>query len=195
MEPSTPGDASPAARGEHRTVVAGFGGQGILTVGKLLCMSALAEGRHVTYLPSYGSEVRGGTANCQLVFSPDPISSPLVEEADSLIIFNTLSYERFAARLKPGGLMLLNSSGTDPEGEGPAATATVLSIPAAELAADLGSVRVTNVIMLGAFLAACPLVRPQTAMAALKELLGSKTDLLALNVQAFEEGSRQAAQV
>ena len=177
---------------EHRTIIAGFGGQGVLTLGKLLCMSALNEGRQVTYLPSYGSEVRGGTANCQVVISSHPISSPLVEEPDSLIVLNTLSYERFAATLKPGGLMVLNSSGTDTNGASAPGSVRVLSLPAAEMAAEMGSVKVTNVVMLGAFLTVCPVVKPETALAALKELLGRKADLLALNVRAFQEGSRRA---
>ncbi len=192
MKQSAPSDASPAAGREHRAIIAGFGGQGVLTLGKLLCMSALSEGRQVTYLPSYGSEVRGGTANCQVVISPHAISSPLVERPDSLIILNTLSYERFAPVIKPGGLIVLNSSGTDTDGAAPPEDVRVLSLPAAELAADMGSVKVTNVIMLGAYLAVLPLVRPETALAAMKELLARKSDLLDLNVRAFQEGSRRA---
>jgi len=191
MKQSAPSDASPAALREHRAIVAGFGGQGVLTLGKLLCMSALSEGRQVTYLPSYGSEVRGGTANCQVVISPHAISSPLVERPDSLIILNTLSYERFAPVTKPGGLIVLNSSGTDTDGAPPPDGVKVLSLPAAEMAADMGSVKVTNVIMLGAYLTALPLVRAETALAALKQLLASKASLLDLNVKAFQEGSRQ----
>jgi 2-oxoglutarate ferredoxin oxidoreductase subunit gamma len=117
------GDESPQrANGqEHRLIVAGFGGQGILTLGKLLCMAAMREGKKVTYLPAYGPEVRGGTANCQVVISSGIIYSPLVEQADSAIILNQLSYERFARALKPSGLLLVNSSGVDtdaPAGKG-----------------------------------------------------------------------------
>ncbi len=193
MKQSAPSDASPAAQQEHRAIIAGFGGQGVLTLGKLLCMSALTEGRQVTYLPSYGSEVRGGTANCQVVVSPRSISSPLVEQPDSLIILNTLSYERFAPVVKPGGLIVLNSSGTDTDGVAPPDGVKVISLPAAEMAADMGSVKVTNVIMLGAYLTALPLVKADTALAALKKLLASKASLLDLNMRAFQEGSAKAS--
>ena len=192
MSKRTPSQPPTAAQEEHRIIIAGFGGQGVLTVGKLISMSALNEGREVTYLPTYGSEVRGGTANCQVVISSHAISSPLVEEPDSLIVLNTLSYERFAATLKPGGLMVLNSSGTDTNGASAPSSVRVLSLPAAEMAADIGNIRVTNIVMLGAFLTACPVVKPETALAALKELLGRKADLLALNERAFQEGSRRA---
>ena len=180
---------------EHRTVIAGFGGQGILTLGKLLCMSALDEGKMVTYLPSYGSEVRGGTANCQVVISPGPVCSPLVEKADSLIILNELSWEKFADLLKPDAPALLNSSGvTAGPGQLPAGP-NVLAMPAAEMAAHLGNVQVTNMVMLGAFLTVRPLVTRDAALAALESLLGRrKKHLLDVNVTAFDEGARFARQ-
>lgn len=178
----------------QRLIVAGFGGQGILTLGKLLCSAALHEGRNVTYLPSYGTEVRGGTANCQVVISSRRIYSPLIEEPDSLIILNELSYEKFGPRLRSDGLMVLNTSGVDLKGAAKSPE-TVLSIPAADMAAELGNVQVTNVVMLGAFLAARPLVQRDTALAALEDLLGErKADLLDINVEAFEEGRRYAAE-
>jgi 2-oxoglutarate ferredoxin oxidoreductase subunit gamma len=187
--------AETLAETEQRIIVAGFGGQGILTLGKLLCMSALGEGRRVTYLPSYGTEVRGGTANCQVTISPGDIYNPLVEAADSLVILNQLSYERFADRLLPGGTMLLNSSLIDSaEGQGPK-DAEVLSLPAAEMAAELGSVQVTNIIMLGAFLEVVPVVRPAAALEAIRDLLGKKKEeMLELNERAFEEGRRRLAE-
>ena len=176
---------------EHRLIVAGFGGQGILTLGKLLCMAALSDGKKVTYLPSYGAEVRGGTANCQVVISSGTIYSPLVEQADSLIILNQLSYERFARAVKPAGLMLLNSSGVDAGGATPSGDVRVLSLPAAEIAADMGDVRVANVIMLGAFVRLTALVAEQSCSAALANLLGRrKAALLQLNEQAFSRGGQ-----
>ncbi len=176
---------------EHRLIIAGFGGQGILTLGKLLCMAALSEGKKVTYLPSYGAEVRGGTANCQLVISMETIYSPLVEQADSVIILNQLSYERFARAVRPEGLMLLNSSGVDAADTPPVAGVKVLSLPAAEIAAEMGDVRVANVIMLGAFVRTTPLVAEESCAAALASLLGRrKAALLQLNEQAFARGGQ-----
>jgi len=178
---------------EHRCIVAGFGGQGVLTLGKLLCSAALDEGRLVTYLPSYGSEVRGGTANCQVVVSPKAIYSPLVEKADSLVILNQLSWERFAGRLKTGGLAVVNTSAME---ENPrTADARLLALPAGQMAAELGNMQVTNVVMLGAFLTACPLVKAQTVLAALESVLGKrKQHLLEINLQAFEAGARFASE-
>lgn len=184
--------ASGGSPGEHRLIVAGFGGQGVLSLGKLLCISALAEGKTVTYLPSYGAEVRGGTANCQVTISSGTIYSPLVELADSLIILNQLSYDRFASRLKDDGLMVLNSSAIDArEGGG---NGRVVAVPATELAAQIGSVKVANVIMLGAFLADVPVVEWESCRSALRQLWGErKAALVDMNMRALEVGAEQAS--
>jgi 2-oxoglutarate ferredoxin oxidoreductase subunit gamma len=177
-----------ATNDEHRLIVAGFGGQGVLSLGKILCISAMAEGQTVTYLPSYGAEVRGGTANCQVTISSHTIYSPLVELADSLIIMNQLSYDRFADRVRKGGLTVVNSSAVNVQ-EGPA-NGRVISLPATERAAEMGSVRVANVIMLGAFLATVPLVEWESCRRAMAELWGErKADLVELNARALELGA------
>jgi 2-oxoglutarate ferredoxin oxidoreductase subunit gamma len=176
---------------EHRLIVAGFGGQGVLSLGKLLCISAMAEGKTVTYLPSYGAEVRGGTANCQVTISAGTIYSPLVEQADSLIIMNQLSFDRFACRLADGGLMVVNSSAVSLDGSSD--NGQVLALPATERAAEMGSVKVANVIMLGAFLARVPLVEWASCRSALGELWGErKAHLIELNMQALETGAELA---
>ncbi len=178
---------------EHRVIVAGFGGQGVLTLGKLLCTAAMGEGRLVTYFPSYGAEVRGGTANCQVVISSGTIYSPLVEEADSLIILNRLSYERFMPRLKPGGLVLVNRTGVDMDEVDTPSDGRTLALPAVERAAQMGNVRVGNVIMLGAFVETTSLLQPDSCRAALEGVFGrSKADVLELNLKAFEEGRQMA---
>ena len=175
--------------GEHRLIAAGFGGQGVLTLGRLICLAAMAEGRTVTYMPAYGTEVRGGTANCQVVVSSARIYSPLVERADSLIVLNQLSLERFGARLNPGGLILVNSSGVEPEAVAVAEDARLVAVPAAEKAAEMGDVRVGNVLMLGAFARAGGLVTAQSCRRALGEVFGgAKADMLGLNLDAFEAG-------
>jgi 2-oxoglutarate ferredoxin oxidoreductase subunit gamma len=179
---------------EHRLICAGFGGQGVLSLGKLLCISAMAEGKVVTYLQSYGAEVRGGTANCQVIVSSDTIYSPLVESADSLIILNQLSYDRFATCVKPGGLMLLNSSTIDPgPSPGGPADPRVLSLPATDLAVRMGNVRVANVILLGAFLQLTGLVKWESCEQALEDLWGDrKADLVGLNRRALRRGGELA---
>jgi len=190
---SSCGAMAEAADGEHRLIVAGFGGQGILTLGKLLCMAAMSEGKQVTYLPAYGPEVRGGTANCQVVISASVIHSPLVELADSLIILNQLSYERFGSALRDGGLMLVNSSGVDLGGKAERRCAALLALPVTEMAAEMGDVRVANIIMLGAFVRTTELVAEPSCLAALSDLLGRrKAALLELNERAFARGTELA---
>ncbi len=196
MQQIEPSELSPAAGGgEYRAIVAGFGGQGILTLGRLLCTAAMADGRQVTYLPSYGTEVRGGTANCQVVVSDGTIYSPLVEEADALIILNQLSYERFLPRLNSGGLLVVNSSGVDLEQVPCPPGARRVCVPAAERAAELGDVRVGNVLMLGAFTQASSLVSRQSCEAALETAFSDrKADLLDVNKRALAEGVHLAAE-
>lgn len=184
---------------EHRLLIAGFGGQGVLTLGKLLCMAAMDEGKHVTYVPSYGSEVRGGTANCHVVISGGPIFSPVVERPHSLVILNQLSYGRFAGQVRPGGLMVLNSSlvtasAGDDGAEGRSDDgARTLRIPATERAAELGNVLVANTIMLGALVEATHICRQESVWGALEETLkGKKAQLLPLNREAYDAGAQLA---
>ena len=132
----------------ERIILAGSGGQGVMTVGKALARAAMLEDLSCTYLPSYGTEVRGGTANCQVVIADEEIYSPLVEEADTLFIMNQPSYERFRRMLKPGGLLVINTSMADPAGDD---DGEVLGVPATGIANELGDVRVANVVMLAAY--------------------------------------------
>lgn len=180
---------------QHRIIVAGFGGQGVLTLGKLLCLASMKEGKQVTYMPAYGSEVRGGTANCHLVIGDGPIFSPLVEQADSLIILNQLSYRRFAKRLRPSGHLVINSSLVDPADDGDPgdngapSDCTVISVPATGRAAALGNVIFTNVIMLGAYVKATGICRDENILTALEESLrGKRDDLLEPNREAYRTG-------
>ena len=174
---------------EHRLIIAGFGGQGILTTGKLLCTAALNEGREVTFMPAYGTEVRGGTANCHVVISDSRVFSPLVEKADSLLIMNQLSMERFGERLKDDGLLLTNSSLVESIPDNPTATARHIAIPATERAAELGNVVVANVLMLGAFVRLTGICSDESVLNSLRDALSEKKpDLLDLNLEAYETG-------
>ena len=185
--------AVPSATDEHRLIAAGFGGQGIMTLGKLLCTAAMREGKDVTYLQSYGAEVRGGTANCQVVVGSGTIYSPLVEQADSLVMLNQLSYDRFAPVLKPGGLLLVNSSTVSAEPDGRAAGARLVQTPATELAVEMGNIRVANVIMLGVLLGLTELVGQEACRGALTDLLGRRRpELLELNERALARGIQLA---
>lgn len=171
----------------ERVIMAGHGGQGLMMIGRLLAHVAMREGKHVTFLPSYGTEVRGGTANCHVIISTEEIFSPLVEVADTLLIMNQPSYEKFKNILKPGGLLLINSSLVHPE----ASTNDVelVCVPATEWAAEIGNVRVANMIMTGAYNALKKLVAIQNLLAELRSTLADKkSELFELNKKALERG-------
>ena len=174
---------------EHRTIIAGFGGQGVLTLGRLLCLAVMSEGKQVTYLPSYGAEVRGGTANCNVVISPERIFSPVVELADSLIMLNALSFERFGDSITPGGLLVLNSSLAEPGDFASRHDATVLPLPATERAAELGNVLVANAMMLGALVRATRMCRDESAEQALRRsMTGKRSRHVDINLEAVRAG-------
>jgi 2-oxoglutarate ferredoxin oxidoreductase subunit gamma len=144
-------------------------------------------------MQSYGAEVRGGTANCQVVVGSGTIYSPLVEHADSLVMLNQLSYDRFSPVLKPGGLLLVNSSTVAADPGGAADRARLVQVAATELAAEMGNVRVANVIMLGVLLGLTGLVGQETCRGALADLLGRRRPgLLELNGQALSRGLQLA---
>ena len=173
----------------ERIIIAGLGGQGIMTMGKLLAEAAMQLGRHVTCYPTYGAEVRGGTAYCSVVLSNQPIHSPVVEQADTLIILNQPSYDKFRPLLKPDGVALLNSSMTQPE---PGDKCSLL-IPATQAANELGNVRVTNLVALGAYAQLRGGVPLEAVMGLLtKELAGSRVHLIEVNRQAFLKGQELA---
>ena len=140
---------------EERILIAGAGGQGALTLGKFVAQVAMEEHR-VTFFPSYGAEVRGGTAHCHVVISDTEIADPVVEEATAMIVMNQASYARFAPRMRPDGLLVTNSSMVQPEP--PVACGRLLAIPASQRAIELGDIRVANIILLGAMNAARPVI-------------------------------------
>jgi len=173
-------------------IMAGFGGQGVMSMGQVVCYAGLAEGKEVSWLPSYGPEMRGGTANCAVVVSDAPVGSPLVARPDAVIIMNRPSLEKFEAALKPGGLLVINSSLCDKEPS--RRDVRVVKVAATDLANDLGDIRVANMVALGAFLAACPVVRPDSIVDALKKNLPPHHQkLIPLNKLALERGAEAAA--
>ena len=178
----------------ERVIIAGFGGQGVMTAGKLLAAVAMREGREVTCISCYGAEVRGGTADCHVVISDDLIHSPSVEEADTLVILNQLSYDKFRPRLREGGLLILNSSMAETdEALERASKVLCLRIPATEAANELGNVRATNVVMMGAYCAARKVLSPDILLAELERELGAgKAHLLEINRKAFQKGQELA---
>ena len=175
----------------HEVLIAGFGGQGVVLAGRLLAMAALAEGREVVWAPCYGPEMRGGAVHCTIIISSDRIGSPEVSQADSLLLMDRASVGRFAQRIKPGGLLLFNSTliTTPPAND----HALVLPVPASEAAETLGDVRVANVIMLGALLRRRPVVSEENLVAAMREAAGkARAHLLEINIKALARGAELA---
>lgn len=175
----------------EEAIFAGFGGQGVLFAGQLLAYAAMHEGKHVTWIPSYGPEMRGGTANCTVVVSDAPIGSPVVRYPSIAVVFNNPSMDKYAPLVKPGGLLVINTSlVTIPTDR---TDITLLQIPATETANTLGETRLTNVILTGAMLAACPVVSLETMIATLTEKLPQhRQHLLEINCMALRRGAEMA---
>lgn len=174
-------------QGKEEVIMAGFGGQGILFLGKVIAEVGMTAGKNVSWLPSYGPEMRGGTANCSVVISETPIASPIVNEPDVLIAMNRPSVTKFLPKVRTGGVMIYNSSLI------PAETyrddVKIVPVPASKIAGDLGSERVANVVMAGAFLRACPVMPLEQALTQIERLTtAKKKGLLELNKTAFTKG-------
>lgn len=179
----------------ERIIMAGFGGQGVMTIGTLLAEVAMNAGRQVAFIPSYGAEVRGGTANCSVILSDETIHYPFVDAADTLIVLNQLSYDKFRARLAPGGLVVINSSmaSTDDGIEAKSPKGVLVRVPATEAAAEMGNVRVANTLILGAYAARRGGVDIEGVVNVLKqELTGSRAHLVDVNRKAFLRGQALA---
>ncbi|MFH0762344.1 MAG: 2-oxoacid:acceptor oxidoreductase family protein [Candidatus Omnitrophota bacterium] len=177
----------------EKIIIAGAGGQGIMLLGKVLAMAAMRKGEFVTALPSYGAEVRGGTAHCMVVISDQEIGSPYIEEADTLIIMNRPSLERFKARAKNKGLFLINSSlaclsgrqAGRPSGRG----IRVLECPFTDLAIKLGNIKVANMVALGLFLSQSKDLELKDALGVIADIAPEdKKGLIDINKRALEEG-------
>ena len=170
---------------DERIIIAGSGGQGVQTLGKTLCILLMRAGKNVTYMPSYGTEVRGGTCNCHVRLADATIYSPHVERATSLVLMNAPSYERFGAFRAEEGLLFLNASLVTPRPEDAART---VAVPASEIADELGDMRVANMALLGA-LNVCRKLVPMTEIEALiNEVLGARPQLAQMNVTALHRG-------
>lgn len=172
---------------ETTLCVAGFGGQGVMTLGKFLADSACSStGKNVTFFPSYGAEQRGGTANCCVVISDGYIGAPLGEEMDDLIVMNGPSLEKFLPRLKKGGTLFLNSSIVPDPADRP--DVRVVKAPVTQLALEMGSSKILNIIMLGAYIGYTNTLSPAVVWETIEHKLSSKPHLLPLNRRAFETG-------
>lgn len=172
---------------ETNLCVAGFGGQGVMTLGKFLADATCSStDKNVTFFPSYGAEQRGGTANCYVVISDEMIGAPLGDVMDDLIVMNGASLEKFLPKLKRGGNLFVNSSIVT--GDIEREDVSVVRAPVTELALELGSSKVLNIIMLGVYVGYTEVIAPEIVWQTVEHKLSSKPKLLPLNALAFEKG-------
>ena len=170
----------------EKVIMAGFGGQGLLFMGKLVAQAMMNQGKHVTYFPSYGAEVRGGTAHCHVIISDDEIHSPVADTATALVIMNDQSYARFAPCLQSDGLLFLNTSIVHGHEDTKGIT---VPIAASDEANELGNMRVGNMIMMGAYIEARKLMSHETLVEYLsKTLTTKKPEMLKVNLAAVARG-------
>lgn len=169
---------------------AGFGGQGIMLMGKLLAHAAMQAGFEVAWIPSYGPEMRGGTAYCTVVTSDRPIGSPIVQNPQHLVAMNRPSLEKFALTVKPGGVIFINGSlisidsGRNDVDE--------FSVSIIDIARDLGNVKAANIVALGAFVARSKIVDFDLLKDSIRYEFAGKKKLIAINLEALEKGSELA---
>lgn len=171
----------------HEIVIAGFGGQGVLTAGQLLAYAGNFEGKQVSWVPAYGPEQRGGTANCSVVISDEPIACTWVTEPSACIVMNLPSLEKFESMVQPGGVLVINTSLCDR----PATRTdlTVVEVAATDLATELGSAKFANMVALGALLAVCPVVESETVLKAMIKVMGKdKERFVPINREALHKG-------
>ena len=174
-------------------IISGFGGQGVLFAGQLLAYAGLAEGKHVTWIPSYGPEMRGGTAHCTVIISDEEIGSPLVRNPTAAMVLNPPSMTRYAPLVKPNGVIISDSTlivertnRTD---------VREIALPAKDIAAELGLPQIANVVMVGALIGATKVVKPETVEQVLEERTGARhREALEPNKIALRRGLEYAAQ-
>ena len=172
----------------EEVIIAGFGGQGIILLGKLLAQAGMASELEVTYMPSYGAEVRGGTANCMVVLSEDQIAAPLVTRPDTLIAMNKASVDKFAGRIKSGGLLIVNSSMVNemPQRD----DIEIIAVPFDDIALKLNSPKSANMVAIGVYAAKRALVSVETVIESLPEVLAKRYhNMLGVNEQAIQCGA------
>lgn len=170
-------------------IISGFGGQGVLSMGKILAYSALMEDKEVTWMPAYGPEQRGGTANVTVIVSEEPISSPILSRYDVVVVLNQPSLEKFEPKVKAGGILIYDGYGiqTPPK----RTDIDVYRVDAMDKAAEMKNGKVFNMIVLGGLLQVCPVVSHDGVEKALFKTLPERHhDLIPLNMQAFDEGAK-----
>lgn len=169
-----------------KMIFAGFGGQGILSMGQFMAYSGMKEGKEVSFLPAYGPEMRGGTCNCSVVISETPVSSPICSTPDILVAMNTPSLIKFEDKVKPGGFIFVNSSLIDVKVK--RTDVKVYEIKANDLAIAAGTVKAANMVMTGAVCAASRAVTTPSILSCIKDKFSHKAELISLNEKAYKSG-------
>ena len=175
---------------QHEVQFAGFGGQGIMVMGQILAQSAMLASSEVVWIPSYGPEMRGGTAYCTVVIGDRPIGSPIIRNPRHLVAMNRPSLEKFAPTVKPGGVVFINSSIISIDADRD--DVDVLKVPIIEIAKELGNVKAANIVALAAFVARSKIVDFELLREAVKEKFAAREKLIPLNMKALEEGRKAA---
>jgi len=172
---------------KEEIIIAGFGGQGVLSMGKILAYSGIMQGQEVTWMPSYGPEMRGGTANVTVILSDKKISSPILSKFDTAIILNQQSMDKFEDSVKPGGLLIYDPNGITHHPV--RKDITICSIAAVDISAELGNSKAYNMVVLGAFLNKKPIVNLENVIKGLKKSIPERHhSLIPMNEQAIKTG-------
>ena len=173
---------------EERIIIAGFGGQGVMAIGQLLTYAGMIEDKQVSWLPSYGPEMRGGTANCNVTISEEAVGSPVIVNSTGVIAMNQLSLDKFEETVEQGGRLFINSSLIDKKVE--RNDIEVYYVPANEIANELGNPKTANMVMLGAYLEITGIVKVESILDGFTKVFGEKRiHLLPINKQALEKGA------
>ncbi|HHW56164.1 2-oxoacid:acceptor oxidoreductase family protein [Thermoanaerobacter thermohydrosulfuricus] len=173
---------------EERIIFAGFGGQGVLSMGLIITYAGMFEGKNVSWTPSYGPEMRGGTAFCNVTVSDEEVGSPVITEATSVIVMNRPSLDKYESYVISGGKLFINTSLVDKKAE--RKDIEVYEIPANDIANELGNLKIANMVMLGAFVEATKVVKMETVIKALPEVFGKgKEHLMSINEKALYRGA------
>jgi len=167
-------------------IMAGFGGQGILLIGKMLAYAGMHEGKEVSWLPSYGPEMRGGTANCTVVISDRPVGSPVIRSPRAVLAMNLPSLDKFEPDVRPGGLLLINTSLIARKSTRD--DVTVIDVPANEIANELGNRRGANMVALGAYLGATGAVSVEGIVDVIRQTFAAKPGVIDINITALNRG-------
>lgn len=171
---------------EYSVLIAGFGGQGVMSIGKMLCYGADENGKKATFFPTYGGEQRGGTANCTVIISDEEIASPVIRQADIVIVMNEPSFVKFEERVKPGGTLMLNSSSV--KSRTSRTDISTVEVPADAIALSVNNPKASNMVILGAFLKVTNFIGAHEMEQTIQTQMSRKPQYLQANLQAFRKG-------